>query len=74
MATMEIESGDVIRLMLQFCKENGLVQTLETLQATRTVALSLLHDSSFLQAESSVALNTVDSVESFTADVSAGQW
>eukprot|EP00401_Gymnodinium_catenatum_P005299 CAMPEP_0117476802 /NCGR_PEP_ID=MMETSP0784-20121206/10496_1 /TAXON_ID=39447 /ORGANISM="" /LENGTH=524 /DNA_ID=CAMNT_0005271087 /DNA_START=1 /DNA_END=1571 /DNA_ORIENTATION=+ len=55
--TVSVESADVIRLMLQFCKENGLHRTLQT-----------------MQEESRVALNTVDSLDSLTSDISHGRW
>ncbi|CAI6008621.1 unnamed protein product [Closterium sp. NIES-65] len=57
MATFGIEAQDVVRIILQFCKENALQQTLQA-----------------LQDECQVPLNTVDSLETFAADVSNGRW
>lgn len=57
MAAVEIEATDVIRLMLQFLKEQSLTGAMQA-----------------LQEESQVALNTVDNVDSFLADVQQGRW
>uniref|UniRef100_A0A803KNC6 WD40 repeat-containing protein SMU1 n=1 Tax=Chenopodium quinoa TaxID=63459 RepID=A0A803KNC6_CHEQI len=57
MSTLEIEARDVIKIVLQFCKENSLNQTFQT-----------------LQSECQVSLNTVDSHETFIADVNSGRW
>lgn len=54
---MEIDSKDVIRLMLQFMQENNLSESMKA-----------------LQTETGVALNTVESVESFTTDIISGKW
>lgn len=47
----------VIKIVLQFCKENSLQQTFQT-----------------LQNECQVSLNTVDSLETFSADINNGRW
>uniref|UniRef100_A0A7S3G5S5 WD40 repeat-containing protein SMU1 n=1 Tax=Palpitomonas bilix TaxID=652834 RepID=A0A7S3G5S5_9EUKA len=55
--SVEVESVDVIRLMLQFCKENGLQKTFKV-----------------LSEESSVTMNTVESLDNFKRDILGGNW
>lgn len=47
----------VVRLMLQYCKENHLTKTYDA-----------------LRDETGITLNTVESIDSFVADIKNGHW
>mmetsp|Transcript_5015 Transcript_5015/g.8741 ORF Transcript_5015/g.8741 Transcript_5015/m.8741 type:complete len:514 (-) Transcript_5015:429-1970(-) len=57
MASLEIEASDVIKIILQFCKENSLQESFNA-----------------IQNECQISLNTVDSLETFVADIQQGKW
>jgi hypothetical protein len=44
MAELEVDAQDVVRLMLQFCKENGLKDSLKALQQESQVLISFIAD------------------------------
>jgi WD40 repeat-containing protein SMU1 len=44
MKEINVDAGDVIQLMLQFCKENALTRTVQTLQEESQITLNIVED------------------------------
>lgn len=63
----------MIKVILQFFKENGLTESFKTLQVNQlhsTISILTCLD----QEECQVTLNTVENVESFVGDITNGRW
>ena len=65
-------SPSIIRLIEQYLKENNLHRTLATLQVNKWVWL--IYHYHVHQEETSISLNTVDSIEGFVTEINKGHW
>jgi WD40 repeat-containing protein SMU1 len=82
MATLQLDAGDVIKVVLQFLKENNLHKSFAALQVQSWVPIAASsHLVTFCialfcwaQEESNVGFNAVASVEAFEADINSGKW
>ena len=87
-SSIEVDSRDVLRLILQYLRENNLTRLFPSFLSCCSSIQFTFHLVSFLftlcpsfsralhtlQAESNVALNTVENLESFLADIHNGRW
>lgn len=70
----------VIKVILQFCKENSLVESLNAIQVctpampARLSCIYTMQPCVNVQNECQVTLNTVDSIENFVSDINNGRW
>ena len=70
----------VIKIILQFCKENSLLDSLTAIQVDAATKLlnkprSYSTQTAFCaKNECQVSLNTVESIENFVSDVNSGRW
>lgn len=71
--SIEIEAADVVRLVEQYLKENNLLRTLAVLQVTFSFNFFKIYFVEFKE-ETNITLNTVDSIDTFCADISNGHW
>lgn len=64
----------VIKIILQFCKENSLTESFNAIQVCVLWQPTLHASANPPQNECKVSLNTVDSLETFLSDINNGRW